>query len=250
MASTERNETAIWCRGCLGGVLTPVGEKDGFTFHRCADCRTVVVDPYPTTEELVAHYKGYGHTVSYLKKMDAKLRRARGRVRKMKKQGVPGNRFLDVGCNVGTVVAAARDAGFDPVGIDIDPDGIVRAQEIFGSKGRFEAISVEDMAKRGDAFDAVYMSEVVEHVNDPESFIAAVAALVAPGGLLYLTAPDGGHFGVPKNFADWGMVCPPEHLTFFSRKGVSLLLARHGLVVERFQIAFKPGLKAFARKKA
>jgi hypothetical protein len=44
------------------------------------------------------------------------------------------------------------------------------------------------------------------------------------------------------------MVCPPEHLTWFSRAGITQLLARHGLKAEKFQLALKPGLKVFARK--
>jgi hypothetical protein len=44
------------------------------------------------------------------------------------------------------------------------------------------------------------------------------------------------------------MVCPPNHLTYFSRGGMGCLLARHGLTVEGYQLAMKPGLKVFARK--
>ena len=64
-----------------------------------------------------------------------------------------------------------------------------------------------------------------------------------PGAVLYITAPDGGHFQTPKPIADWNMVYPPEHLTYFTRDGVTRPLARHGLKVFHFQLAFKPGMK-------
>lgn len=250
MTNTARkyNQEDAWCRGCKGANLAKVGEKDGFALMRCADCKTVVVNPYPADAELMEYYQQYRKTGEYLGKKDSKLRRAQGRVKSILSQKPPGKKFLDVGCSVGFVVVSATDMGCEATGIDIDADVINIANREFAGKGRFEAIAVQDLAARGDKFDMVYSSEVVEHVRDPEDFIAAISKVMNPGAVLYLTAPDGAHFRVPKDFSSWGMVCPPEHLTFFSRKGITQLLARHGLKVEKFQLAFKPGLKVFARK--
>jgi 2-polyprenyl-3-methyl-5-hydroxy-6-metoxy-1,4-benzoquinol methylase len=143
---------------------------------------------------------------------------------------------------------SAHDLGLEAKGIDIDGAAIAIANENFSGRGTFEAIWLYDLAARGDTFDMVYMSEVIEHVNDPERFIAAIAAVLKPGGLLYLTAPDGGHPLVPRKFENWGMVTPPNHLTYFTREGMRQLLGRHGLEIEGFQWAFKPGMKLFARK--
>jgi len=237
-----------WCRGCKGTSLTQIGEKDGFALMRCADCKTVVVNPYPADAELMEYYQQYRKTGEYLGKKESKLRRSRGRVKSILSQKPPGKKFLDVGCSVGFVVASAAGLGCEAKGIDIDADVIGIANREFAGKGAFEAISVQDLAARGDKFDMVYTSEVVEHVRDPEDFIAAISGVMNKGAVLYMTAPDGNHFGVPKNFASWPMVCPPEHLTWFSRAGISALLARHSLKAEKFQLAFKPGLKVFARK--
>lgn len=235
------------CRGCLGADLKRAGEKDGFFLWRCGACGTVQVDPCPSEAELAAFYSGYAKTGSYLRKKDSKLRRSAGRVRRMLKARPPGKKFLDVGCSVGYMAAAAAGLGCEAHGIDIDSTALDIARKNF--KGVFEHISIRDLAARGDTFDMVYMCEVIEHVPDPDGFIAATAKVMAPGAILYITAPDAGHFGVPKKFTDWNMVCPPEHLTYFTRKGMISLLARHGLDVETFQIAFKPGMKAIARKR-
>lgn len=239
-----------WCRACEGRALTQIGEKDGFALMRCADCKTVVVNPYPTDAELMEFYSGYGKTPDYLRKKDSKIRRSLGRVKLIMEQGVPGDRFLDVGCSVGYVVEAASRMGLRGHGIDIDAEAIDIARKNFGSAGEFETVAIEDLAARGDKFDMVYASEVVEHVRDPESFIRSIAAVMAPDAVLYLTCPDGAHFGVPRKFTDWGMVTPPNHLTYFSRAGMKKLLGRHGLSVEKFRPAFKPGIKVIARKPA
>jgi SAM-dependent methyltransferase len=242
-----KSQDAI-CRGCLGHDLSPIGEKDGFTLLRCADCNTAIATPLPSEQELMSFYQNHKKSACYSGKKESKIRRSRGRALRLMREKLPGKRFLDIGCNIGYMVAAAQAAGFEAHGIDIDGAAIEAARRNFPDAGKFELISLQDLAARGDKFDVVYTSEVVEHVRDPEEFIAAASKALSPGGLLYVTCPDGGHFAVPRSFVKWGMVCPPEHLTFFSRAGMKKLLSRHGLKVEKFQLAFKPGMKAFARK--
>lgn len=244
----NRTNGDIRCRGCLGRGLLPVGHKDGFDLLRCIDCKTVIVNPYPGDDELAQFYKNYFMTGNYQSKKDSKIRRGLGRVKRMLRANPPGKKFLDIGCSIGCVVEAAQRLGLASKGIDLDSDAIEAACLRIGAACAFEAVPVQALAARGEKFDMVYISEVVEHVNAPEEFIAAVAQVMNPGGVLYLTAPDGGHFAVPKNFSGWKMVTPPNHLTWFSRDGITRLLTRHGLTVEKFQIAIKPGLKVFARK--
>ncbi len=243
-----KNHSPAWCRGCLGRSLLPVGHKDGFDLLRCTDCKTVVVGRYPDDDALAAFYKSYFMTDNYESKKDSKIRRGLGRVKHMMRAMPPGKKFLDVGCSIGCVVEAAQRQGLSATGIDLDPDAIDAAKKRIGAACAFEAAPIQALAARGEKFDMVYISEVVEHVNAPEEFIAAVATVMNPGAILYLTAPDGGHFLVPKNFSSWKMVTPPNHLTWFTRDGIIRLLSRHGLRAEKFQFAFKPGLKVFARK--
>jgi SAM-dependent methyltransferase len=242
------SEKTLWCRGCKGTSLSYIGEKNGFGILRCETCRTAMVDRYPSNEELIAFYSNYHKTGNYQKKAATKIRRGAGRIRRMMALKPPGKRFLDVGCNAGYVVEAARQLGLEAHGIDIDAGSVQAAKDAY--KATFEVIPVEERAKRGDKFDMIYTSEVLEHVRDPDGFIAAIGQLLSPRGVLYVTAPDGAHFRTPKDFLSWDKVFPPEHLTYFSRKGVTALLARHGFAVEKFQIAFKPGLKLFARSAA
>lgn len=223
-----------------------MGHKDGFDLFRCGACQTVVVNPYPTDEELATFYAGYQKTEKYLRKKNKKIRRSLGRVVRMILARPPGKRFLDVGCSVGYMVAAAKKLGRVAKGIDIDGQAVAIATEHFGD--HFEQISIQDLAARGDRFDMVYACEVIEHVRDPDGFMAAVSQAMAPDAILYVTAPDGGHKKVPEDFASWDMVCPPEHLTYFTRAGLRHLLERHGLRIEKFQLALKPGMKAIARK--
>jgi 2-polyprenyl-6-hydroxyphenyl methylase/3-demethylubiquinone-9 3-methyltransferase len=51
----------------------------------------------------------------------------------------------------------------------------------------YRAATAEQLVAEGLTFDAVLSLEVIEHVTDPRTFVASLAALVRPGGLLVLS---------------------------------------------------------------
>ena len=52
-----------------------------------------------------------------------------------------------------------------------------------GAKLAYRAATVEELGAEERRFDVVSAMEVIEHVADPKSFVAAAASLVKPGGL-------------------------------------------------------------------
>lgn len=235
------------CKACAAPVTADcrIGEARGYALLRCPACATVIVDPWPSVEELIAFYQSYEGTTDYRKKAARKIQRATRRLKKVAARA-PGKRLLDVGCNYGFTVKAGLDLGLEVRGIDIDSTAVAASIETFGP--HFECIPVQDYAARGESADMIYTSEVVEHVPDPDSFIAAIARILAPRGVLYLTTPDASHFTVPRDFSSWHHVMPPEHITYFTRKGISHLLDRHGLKIEKFFFSLKDGMRLIARK--
>jgi SAM-dependent methyltransferase len=231
------------CHGPLSGAPSR-GVKNGYALLTCGACGTVTVDPFPTVEELIAFYQSYEGTADYLSKKDRKIHRARRRIRRLLKY-TRGKKFLDIGSNYGFSVKAALELGLDAHGIDIDRVRVEDSKKMFGP--HFTACAVQDYT--GGA-DMIYTSEVIEHVPDPDSFVAAIARILNPGGALYLTTPDGGHWRIPKDFTRWDACMPPEHIIYFTRKGLTQLLEKHGLAVEKVFFALKPGIRLIARKKA
>jgi len=183
----------------------------------------------------------------YGRKEEAKIRRAHKRIAKyMRKDN--GKRFLDVGCNNGYAVKAALDLGWDAHGIDVDAKTIADAAGRFGDK-HFTACTVENYARAGHQVDAIYTSEVIEHVPDVDAFVDALGKLLSFHGQLFLTTPDASHLRVPRLFETWNAVNPPLHLHYFSKEGMQQLLRRHGFTVERFILSLKPQMKLIARKR-
>jgi SAM-dependent methyltransferase len=236
------------CAGCSAAVDTArkIGQKDGYDFLRCDGCGTVTVSPYPTKEQLTDYYQSYHGTKKYVAKAQKKIARSRKRVARLMRY-TDGKRFLDVGCNYGLAVKAALDLGLNAAGIDIDADTIKIGNEMLGSES-LKAISVSEYAAQGHQADIVYTSEVIEHVHSPEKFIEAIAKILSPGGVLYLTTPQAGHWLVPKDFAQYKEACPPRHINYFSKKGIRNLLQRHGFQKISFDLALKPGIRLIAQK--
>jgi len=234
------------CPCCDNGNRIFVGSKDSHDLYRCTACSLIYVDPMPSNEELSLFYQNYHKTTQYTGKLDSKLRRAKKRIRLVKWR-VKGRRFVDVGCNVGFAVEAARRLGLESLGIDIDESSIRLGKSLF-PEAMLEIMSVQELAASGSTFDLIYCSEVIEHLLNPVEFVEALSKILNNNGVLFLTTPDIDHFSLPEDILSWDGVRPPEHLLYFSKKSLNALLGGHGFGNVRFQFNLKPTLKVYARK--
>lgn len=245
--SAEKTTTPDTCIVCGGTAFEPAGTHKGHALFHCLTCGLRFTHPIPTAAEIAAIYEKYGTNESYAAKAERKVARARKRIRRYMKQA-PGNKFLDVGCNVGTAVEAARRLGLDAYGIDIGDQSIEIAREIFPG-GHYHAGAIESLPPEWGNFDFVYSAEVIEHLPDPHAYFASLSSRINSGGLLYLTTPDAGHWRVPEEFTKWDQVFPPHHLYYFTKDAMRRFLDRHGLDVVKFEWKLKPGLHAIAHKR-
>lgn len=84
--------------------------------------------------------------------------------------------------------------------------------------------TIEDHIKRVDTkYDAVVVSEVLEHVDDKESFLKSCTAQLLPGGSIFITTLNKTHFSwlggilvaeyllkeIPRGTHDWNKFISP-----------------------------------------
>lgn len=140
-------------------------------------------------------------------------------------------RILDIGCGPGFFLATAIKRGWDSHGIEPSRQAASHARELGATvtEGFFGKESAAALGR----FDAVNLTNVLEHVPNPVAILNLAIGLLDSGGVLCV--------GVPNDFSplqiaargamntgDW-WVAPPHHLNYFDFDSLSALLSRLGV---------------------
>ncbi len=150
--------------------------------------------------------------------------------------GLAEKSVLDVGCGGGILAEAMATAGAQVTGIDLSEKalGVAQLHQLeSGVAVDYRLIAAEALALETPArFDLVTCMEMLEHVPDPSSIVAACAALAKPGGTLvfstlnrnpksYVFAILGAEYVLrllPRGTHDWTRFLKPSELAAFARR--------------------------------
>ncbi|MBI1983612.1 MAG: class I SAM-dependent methyltransferase, partial [Acidobacteria bacterium] len=97
------------------------------------------------------------------------------------------------------------------------------------------AASFEDYSPPEGSFDAILMSQVLEHARDVDLWARKAVRLLAPKGVLAIALPNFGsifRYALQENEP---YVIPPAHLNYFDARSLSTLLSRRGYEVTEIQ---------------
>ena len=159
-------------------------------------------------------------------------------LRQLNDLGVGRGRLLDVGAGRGEMLRAAREAGWEAVGVEPSPTFAEHTANYSGAELRREPL--ERCGFPDGSFDAVVLKAVLEHLYNPDEVIREAARILRPGGALFVDVPnEAGLYFVVGNLyqrlrlRDWVVnLAPtfePYHVFGFSPRSLRALLAKHGL---------------------
>jgi 2-polyprenyl-3-methyl-5-hydroxy-6-metoxy-1,4-benzoquinol methylase len=134
-------------------------------------------------------------------------------------------RLLEVGCARGDFLRVARES-FDVSGVEPNPslaDDAEKVAPIY--RDVIETLPWHD-------FDVITSFHVIEHVDSPKRFVAAMADRIKSGGLLVLETPDINSLPFQLMKRRWRQFIP-EHYFFFDPSTMTRLLSDSGFKVER-----------------
>lgn len=167
-----------------------------------------------------------------------------------------GIRLLDIGCGGGLLSEAMARLGAEVHGVDMVEKNIRIARDHAEANRlaiRYASGTAEDLAERGESYDAVLNLEVVEHVADLPLFMSACGRLVRPGGITivgtinrtiasFLAAIVGAEYvlrWLPKGTHRWRKFPKPEELEDRLRESGLRVLDRTGVKVNPFTRQFR-----------
>jgi len=146
-----------------------------------------------------------------------------------------GKRVIDIGCGGGILAESMARKGADVTGIDLSEKALKVADLHSLESGvnvRYKLIAAEAMAaEEAGQYDVVTCMEMLEHVPDPAAIVQACAALVKPGGHVFMSTlnrnPKAYLFAVlgaeyilrllPKGTHDYDKFITPAELSQFAR---------------------------------
>ncbi|WP_139556875.1 class I SAM-dependent methyltransferase [Methylotetracoccus oryzae] len=122
-------------------------------------------------------------------------------------------RLLDIGCGDGNFLRIAEAIGYRAEGLEFDPQATAAAcaQGLTVHQG-----GLPDTGLPGGTYDAVTLSQVIEHVHDPRHALAECLRLLKPGGTLWVATPNMDAQGHARFGPHWRGLEPPRHLVLFT----------------------------------
>jgi SAM-dependent methyltransferase len=152
---------------------------------------------------------------------------------------LPPGPFLDIGCGKGGLLALVQATGRPALGIERNEVALQHCRRI---GVRAEPRSVEELLAdpaHTSIYAAVSLSHVLEHLADPLAVLRQAAALLQPGGRLYVAVPFSPQFWESEGYDPFNL--PPHHLTRWNASSMRGLAEAAGLAVT-LRCAPAPGL--------
>lgn len=134
-------------------------------------------------------------------------------------------KVLDVGCATGFFLEVAADAGWEVYGVELSEFSSAVAKKKFGERifnGTLEQAGYSD-----GQFDLVTLSDLLEHVPQPDLFLAEVRRILKPGGHVMVITPNVNSLSAHLMGKLWSHY-KAEHLLYFTPRTLRGLMERHG----------------------
>ncbi|MCA8969456.1 MAG: class I SAM-dependent methyltransferase [Planctomycetes bacterium] len=221
------------CPVCTGSTFENVFEVLGNRFERCRECRFVrMADGMPESslEDYYAEARASGEA-AWQEHEDNLVKFGR-MIERIEAHVVPG-RFLDVGCSIGTSLVAARDRGWQAIGIELSKPVAEFGRDKWGLDIRDETLEdlATDPAFGSASFDAIFMHHTLEHVPWPDRILERSFELLRDGGVLFQALPNHGSLKGLAFGKHWSYGVTFEHVSHFTKKTVVRLIERIGFTV-------------------
>lgn len=236
MTTPRASDTSDWvalghCPVCGGTQRAPFWPHPQLALWRCTGCRLVYTDPQPRGLVAKRYLEEYDLSDHFGARSNRKAVLYDRRLELLGSPTAGANRLCDVGCGDGQFLEMARERGWNPSGIELNPPAAQRVRDrgIEVHEGWFEQL--EDLP--WGTFDLVTSWDSLEHTFLPGEFAQRLGRLLRPGGLLALTTLNVEALVGRAFRSEWTMVVE-DHYTYWNEPSMRRILADAGFDVTSY----------------
>jgi SAM-dependent methyltransferase len=191
---------------------------------RCRRCSLLFVNPRIPAAAILAGYAD-GEDPQYVSQMAARVRTFARALRHIDRLKPAKGRLLDLGTAAGAFLRAARDDGWDAIGVE--PNRWLARWGRDHYDVPIEVGSIDDLSAPDAYFDVVTVWDVIEHTPDPLHVLRRARRLLKSDGLLVVNFPDMGSWIARAMGRSWPFLSS-VHLYYFTRETMQASLRKAG----------------------
>ncbi len=206
-----------------------------FSVLVCTDCGLGRSWPAPLSSDMITDF--YEERQDFHERFD-NLELWRGFVRpllqRIKHQQVGGS-LIDVGCNLGVLVAEARKEGYEAKGIDLSRSGLAFGAQQLNLASYLNYGTLADQHYPVESQEVLVYMHCLEHIEDPIIELKEAHRVLITNGLLAIEVPNYDSLWRYVLGGAWYGFSPLQHFWQFSQRSLSALLEANGFKVVMVQ---------------
>jgi SAM-dependent methyltransferase len=212
------------------------GEK--FMLIKCRECGLVITQDHPDEKDAGRYYESANY-VSHNDKAGgiaaAVYRIAREFMLKRKyrmickEAGPKKGKLLDIGSGTGHFLAMMKMKGWDVAGIEVNEKAREYSNEKFGLDVK---ASPDNSLKTGESFDVITLWHVLEHFQDPFSYMNEISKLLRKEGVLIIALPNCQSSDALYYSEFWAAWDVPRHIWHFTPDVFKQFAEKYGFAVK------------------
>lgn len=209
-----------------------------YNIYYCKFCKSSFVYPMPNENEIKKYYKklqnqNFGkQKTSYSKLIEKELKFPNASIDAKRiilkiKQLTQKKSLLDIGAGHGFISKEAKKNNFNVTALEINED----RSKIFykmNSSWPIKKMFDDNFAKNyPNSFDIIIVSQLLEHIADTQNFLKNLLEVLKKDGICFIAVPNSRSIiSLLLGKKDFFLI-PPEHLNFFSIKGLNILFEKN-----------------------
>lgn len=196
---------------------------------RCGRCFLVRTSPYPKEQKKESGYLGQSD-LNYRQQNLKTWQKIDNDIINIIKEYKTKGKLLDVGANLGLLVAQALESGYDAKGLDIDQGSIEAGKKMFNLNERLFFSSLSESGYKNE-FDILVYNHVLEHIKDINAELTLAHAALKEKGLLFIAVPNYNSLWRRLLRSKWRGLMLDQHFWHYEPKTLKYILVTNHFTV-------------------